>query len=195
VRVEYGTVLAAGHVLRKDVLEGGQLVVPAAAPCGHVPLRHGLSLGGARGAQLRDLHRQLAALQVWYQQVRRPLLEQTPHGAACLAGALKQLAAVRKERLKRSTKWWRRSPRRTGRPWANRCARSTRRCARAGRRRGAAGGGGRRGRVRKRRRSSPPGTRRRKTHYVARVQGLPAEAKAAGTAWLQKIVDGAGSPA
>ena len=31
--------------------------------------------------------------------------------------------------------------------------------------------------------------------YVARVQGLPAAAKAAGTAWLQKIVDGAGSPA
>ena len=31
--------------------------------------------------------------------------------------------------------------------------------------------------------------------YVARVQGLPAAAKAAGTAWLQKIVESAGSPA
>ena len=32
-------------------------------------------------------------------------------------------------------------------------------------------------------------------HYVARIQALPAAAKAAGTAWLQRIVEAASGPA
>ena len=43
----------------------------------------------------------IAALQAWYRAVRRPLMERTAWGAACFEGALRQLAAVRKERIKR----------------------------------------------------------------------------------------------
>ena len=35
----------------------------------------------------------------------------------------------------------------------------------------------------------------KESEYVARIQGLPAEAKTAGTAWLSKIVETAGAPA
>ncbi|MDR0994560.1 MAG: UDP-N-acetylglucosamine pyrophosphorylase, partial [Verrucomicrobiota bacterium] len=77
VRVEFGTVLAAGNVLRKDVLEPDQLVIPPA-------LAPGLSPFSAEYRSLaRLLHNALiyigniAALEAWYRVVRRPLMERT----------------------------------------------------------------------------------------------------------------------
>lgn len=101
VRVEFGTVLAAGHVLRKDVLEGGQLVVPSPIPAMMEPYST-VYRSVARVLKNAMIYiGNIAALEVWYAVVRRPLLEKTAWGRACYAGALKQLAAVRKERMKR----------------------------------------------------------------------------------------------
>ena len=86
---------------RKDVLEQGQLVVPGS-------LRPYVRLYATGYRSVARLLRNgglyignIAALQVWYDQVRRPLMTRTPHGAACFAGAVKQLAAVRQERMMR----------------------------------------------------------------------------------------------
>lgn len=101
VRIEYGTVQAAGQVARKDVLEQGQLVVPGS------PRPYARPYGIGHRSVARVLRNcalyigNIAALQVWYDHVRRPLMAKTPHGAACLAGALEQLAVVRQERLNR----------------------------------------------------------------------------------------------
>ena len=195
VRVEYGTVLAAGHVLRKDVEKPGQLVVPAAPHAGTVPyeagyrsvartLRNGVAYVG-----------NLAALETWYAQVRRPLLEKTPHGQACLAGALKQLAGARAERLKRLDEVVAKlaAENRAALDAALR-AEHERVCAAwpAARARLAAAGD-----VECAEKAAflAAWAAAKEDAYVARVQGLPAAAKAAGTAWLQKIVESAGSPA
>ena len=195
VRVEYGTVLAAGHVLRKDVLEPGQLVVPALPHAGTFPYETGYR-SVARVVRNGAIYiGNVAALQVWYQQVRRPLLEKTPHGAACFEGALKQLAAVRAERLKRLDEvvakiaaedraalgeGLRAEHEQLCAAWpavqARLAAAGDVACA-------------------EKAAFLAAWTAAQAESYVARVQGLPAAAKAAGAAWLQKIVDGAGSPA
>jgi UDP-N-acetylglucosamine/UDP-N-acetylgalactosamine diphosphorylase len=101
VRMEYGTVQAAGQVARKDVLEPGQLVVPGALHASARPYAIGYR-SVARLLRNGVLYiGNIAALQVWYDQVRRPLMTSTPHGTACFEGALQQLAAVRQERIKR----------------------------------------------------------------------------------------------
>ncbi len=195
VRVEYGTVLAAGHVLRKDVEKPGQLVVPPAPPAGAVPYESGYR-SVARVLRNGAIYvGNLAALQVWYEQVRRPLLERTPHGQACLAGALRQLAGARAERLKRLDEVVAKlaAENRAALDPALR-AEHERVCAAwpAARARLAAAGD-----VECAEKAAflAAWAAAKEDAYVARVQGLPAAAKAAGSAWLQKIVDGAGSPA
>lgn len=195
VRVEYGTVLAAGHVLRKDVEKPGQLVVPEAPAAGMKPygtgyrsvartLRNGTSYVG-----------NLAALQIWYEQVRRPLLERTPHGQACLAGALGQLAGARAERLKRLDEVVAKlAAENRAALGGDLRAEHERVCAAwpAARARLAAAGD-----VECAEKAAflAAWAAAKEDAYVARVQGLPAAAKAAGTAWLRKIVESAGSPA
>jgi len=101
VRLEYGTVLAAGSVLRKDVIEEGQLVVPTVPRAGVRPYRVGYASVDRLLQKGAAYIGNLAALEVWYEQVRHTHLLRTLHGQACLDGALFQLAAARKERLKR----------------------------------------------------------------------------------------------
>ena len=136
----------------------------------------------------------IVALQAWYDAVRRPLLARTPHGAACLAGALRQLAAVRAERLKRLDELvakiaaedrsalgeglraehealvagWPAARERLGTAGDVECAEKTAFLA--------------------------AWSAAKEESHVARVQGLSADARAAGTAWLNRIVAGAGSP-
>ena len=195
VRVEYGTVLAAGHVLRKDVEKPGQLVVPATPHAGTFPYEAGYR-SVARVLRNGAIYiGNLAALEVWYAQVRRPLLEKTPYGKACLAGALKQLAGGRAERLKRLDEVVAKlaAEDRAALDAALR-AEHERVCAAwpAARARLAAAGDMA---CAEKAAFLAAWTAAKEDAYVARVQGLPAAAKAAGTAWLQKIVDGAGSPA
>ena len=127
--------------------------------------------------------------------MRRPLLARTPHGKACCEGALKQLAAVRQERLKRLDDVLEHIAKEDrGRLAANLCREREKLC-----------GGWTVARARLVAADDvecPEKTAflaawhaAQEANYLARVQALPAKAKAAGTAWLQKIVDGAGAPA
>lgn len=195
VRIEYGTVQAAGLVSRKDVLEPGRLVVPEAPAPGVKPYGTGYRSVARVVRNCAIYLGNVAALQVWYEQVRRPLLEKTAHGKACLEGALKQLAAVRKERLKRLDDVMEKVAKEDRSALgADLCVEHEKLCGgwTAARARLAAAGD-----VECPEKAAflAAWNAAKEGNYLARVQGLPAEAKAAGTAWLQKIVDGAGSPA
>ena len=101
VCVEYGTVLAAGNVLRSNVDEPGQLIVPPPIPPKAAPFSRAYRSTTRVFRNCVRYLANLAALQAWYETVRRPILAATPHGQACYDGALRVLAAVRKERVKR----------------------------------------------------------------------------------------------
>ncbi|NCA82129.1 MAG: UDP-N-acetylglucosamine pyrophosphorylase [Opitutae bacterium] len=195
VRIEFGTVQAAGLVSRKDVLQPNQLVVPGMPHAGVFPYGTGYRSVARVVRNCAIYIGNVAALQVWYQQVRRPLLEKTPHGAAAGEGALKQLAAVRKERVKRLGDVMERIAKEDRSALgADLRAEHEKLCAGwpAARERLAAAGD-----VECAEKAAflAAWTAAKEESYLARVQGLSAEAKAAGTAWLQKIVDEAGSPA
>lgn len=184
VRVEYGTVVAAGYVLRKDVLEPGQLVVPVVPRAGRRPYA-----GGTR-ALARVLRNSsiyvanIVALQVWYDQVRRVILARTPHGAACLEGAQRQLAAVRQERMKRLDELVARTEARGGDEALAGWTAERKRLAAAGDVACA-----------EKETFLAAWNAAAEERHVARVLGLPAEVRAAGTAWLNRIVESAGVPA
>lgn len=102
VRTGFGTVVAAGSVLRADVDDDGMLVTVDAPP------------GKVRPAT-RHTYRQLArivernvgyiasldALAAWYRDIRQPFFLAQPLGAEVYEGAVKALASGRAERLKR----------------------------------------------------------------------------------------------
>lgn len=102
LRVGYGTVVAAGSVLREDVLEEGQLIVTS-PPRG---LKRGISRQGY--GDLRRVVRNnivylanLVALEDWYQGVRRPFFARQELGDLVYQGALEVLAAAKDERMGR----------------------------------------------------------------------------------------------
>lgn len=102
VRVEYGTVMGAGNILRKDVLSPSMLIAPECPPAG---------ISEYQSAAYHSVDRKLnncltyigniVALQVWYERVRRPFMTSNSFHQWCVEGALEQLAAIRKERIKR----------------------------------------------------------------------------------------------
>jgi len=191
VCIEYGTVLAAGSVLRKDVIEEGQLVVPTVPRAGVRPYRGGYASVDRLLQKGAAYIGNLAALEVWYAQVRHTHLSRTSHGQACLEGALSQLAAARKERMKRLDGLVEKlaAENRSEMSDSLRNAHETH-CA---------------GWSSARERLIAVGdvdctekatflaawSGRMEESHVARVQALPAEAKAAGSAWLQRIVESA----
>ena len=194
VRIEFGTVQAAGLVSRKDVLDPGRLVVPEApAPCVK-PYGTGYRSVARVVRNCAIYIGNIAALQAWYQQVRWPLLERTPHGKACLEGALRQLASVRKERLKRLDDVMEKIAKedRTA-MGVDLCVEHEKLCGgwTAAREHLAAAGD-----VECAEKTAflAVWNAAKEENYLARVQKLPEEAKAAGTAWLQKIVESAVAP-
>ncbi|AXE39073.1 UDP-N-acetylglucosamine pyrophosphorylase [Acidipropionibacterium virtanenii] len=102
VSTGFGTVVGAGSVLRDDVVEDGQLVLPPAPHEVHRPVTP---------ASYRRLTRILAhnvayvanlsALESWYRQIRRLFFSREEFGPQILAGALVNLEDVRAERIKR----------------------------------------------------------------------------------------------
>jgi len=101
VRVAYGTILAAGTMLRSDVLEPDHLVSPPPAPSGdraYTPgCRHVARKVAACLAYIGEIH----ALDTWYAFARAPLFASDRWGRACFDGAREQLATILKERVKR----------------------------------------------------------------------------------------------
>ena len=192
VRLEYGTVQAAGHVARQDVLEGGCLVIPKPPTPGVFPYSPGYRSVSRVMKNGVIYIGNVAALQVWYEQVRGSLMDQTPHGAACLEGALRQLAAVRKERIKRLDEVVAKiAVEDRGEMEATLVTAHEVLCAGWGAARERLVAAGDVACAERETFLAAWGVAKEDS-YVARVQGLPAEAKAAGTAWLQRIVDSAG---
>ncbi len=103
-RIAFGTVVAAGIVIRKDITQPNMLLL-AAAGNQRVTLRPYCS--ALYGAVDRILANNLAylgnllALRAWYRYARTPFLNRTPWGEACLAGAIQRLQDNVEERIKR----------------------------------------------------------------------------------------------
>jgi bifunctional UDP-N-acetylglucosamine pyrophosphorylase/glucosamine-1-phosphate N-acetyltransferase len=102
-RIAYGTIIAAGAICRQDILAENQLVVPS-PPAG----------SGAQNfiqAQYRSIHRivvnnliyigNLHALKAWYRFARKKYMTGNIYSEACWTGAISQIEAGIRERLKR----------------------------------------------------------------------------------------------
>lgn len=181
VRTGYGTVIGAGSILRNDVDEDGQLVLPEVVgglQRPNVPRRY------KRLAPLLEKNitylGNLAALEAWYRQVRSVFFAEQEFGPLVLEGALAMLASARAERAKRLGALVRSvapdTPERTELvecvdDLLAACTQDATAEAPAelvAALREAAGSG---------------------TGYVAAIQGLDEELRATGTAWLSGIVE------
>lgn len=179
IHVGYGTVVAAGSVLRDDVPEDGMLV----AAEGPGRLRRPATprvykrLSRVVGANFLYLA-SLCALEAWYAEIRRPFFDAQELGPLVYEGARAVLAGARRERADRLTAMVATvSPddpaRRELREHIAEALAVFAPPATAGgfaaAFRAAVGG-------------APTG-------YIAAVQGLPPEVAAAGTQWLHGLVD------
>lgn len=102
VRVGFGTVIAAGSILRRDIHEDGKLVA-ADLPPDFVRDRHPFKYGGLTRTVRNNVVflANLAALEEWYKKVRRPFFARQEMGELVYEGAMEVLALAKEERLKR----------------------------------------------------------------------------------------------
>ena len=102
LRVGYGTVVAAGSILRADVPEDGAFVIPAPAGERRRPVTpHAYRQLPRIVANNVVYLANLAALRRWYRHVRRPFFEAQELGPLVYDGALEMLALAVRERAKR----------------------------------------------------------------------------------------------
>ncbi|MCF8145232.1 MAG: UDP-N-acetylglucosamine pyrophosphorylase [Deltaproteobacteria bacterium] len=102
LRLNYGNVIAAGAILRKDVPECGKLIITKTHRAGLFPFVPDLYSGLPRILEnnIRYLAN-LAALEQWYIHVRQPFFHTQELGNLIYQGALDKLALAKKERIKR----------------------------------------------------------------------------------------------
>jgi len=102
VRVGFGTVIAAGSILRRDVPEDGKLVA-ADLPPDFVRDRHPFKYRGLTRIVRNNVVylANLVALEEWYKKVRRPFFARQEMGESVYEGALEVLAQAKEERIKR----------------------------------------------------------------------------------------------
>jgi len=102
VRVAFGTVVAAGSVLRHDVTEPNRLVVPPVPAPGHRAYPQE-AYGPVHRLIVNNLWYigSIRALARWYDTVRRPFMSADAYAAACITGALAVLDTILDERIKR----------------------------------------------------------------------------------------------
>lgn len=100
-RVEYGCVIAAGGVCRKDVLEKNSLCVPAVPPEQTVPYDQGVykNIDRIVGNSLAYIGN-IRALKAWYSAVRVQFIRDE-FDRACFEGVLANLDLILKERVQR----------------------------------------------------------------------------------------------
>ena len=114
IRVAFGTVVPSGIILLKDVLQGGLCVARTASAATAASAAKSASATviapycpGAYRAIQRIVANNLIyigninALRVWYRDVRATFLRADPFQDACLAGAYARLASVMQERVRR----------------------------------------------------------------------------------------------
>jgi UDP-N-acetylglucosamine/UDP-N-acetylgalactosamine diphosphorylase len=105
VRINYGTVIPAGVICRQDILQENSLYAPPPEATSSAAPR-AFRVGAYRAIQrvvannlnyVGNIH----ALKLWYELVRRSSMPSDPFSAACHSGALKQIDRVLKERIVR----------------------------------------------------------------------------------------------
>ncbi len=102
LRVEYGTVVAAGTILRRDALEPGKLVVGSPPKGGVIDFIPRVYSGARRVVEKNIIYlANLTALEAWYHQVRRPFLLERELGDALWSGAVERIKTAKEERVKR----------------------------------------------------------------------------------------------
>lgn len=102
LRVNYGTVVAAGSILREDVLEPNQLVFASQPENSRQPREAKTYKNLTRVLRNNLIYlANLVALEQWYLNVRRPFFATQEFGAFLYEGALEVLAAAKEERSKR----------------------------------------------------------------------------------------------
>lgn len=104
LRLGFGTVVAAGSVLRRDVSADGHLVIGASHPGGERE-RPPRTYPGLRRVVANNIVylANLVALEQWYRHVRRPFFVAQPLGDLVYEGALEVLALAKRERVQRFT--------------------------------------------------------------------------------------------
>ncbi len=190
-RIGFGCVTPAGTVFRGDAPGDGLLLRAPELPGGNRPYRVGAYRGAARIWRNNLAYiGNIRALKAWYKHVRVLFLTGVYH-RHCWEGALRQLDAVERERLKRLEEW-------TGKLKESAAMLRTDAPAEADIQASIA----RRWPQVKERLQKPHDDARARDaflpdiaaareglDYLAVMPALPASAKAAGTAWLQRIVD------
>lgn len=207
-RVGFGVVVAAGTILRKDAPEDGKMILGSSAPARTVPHHPGL-YGAVRGRTINNINyiANLIALRRWYRNVRSIFLAGDSLREELLKGAVEKIDLGLKERVKRLVAFAEKLPesarihaRERGGDDSSRCG--ERKTELYGARHRLEDlflrAGGEDGEssekeaflaaVSRRRRESGDG-------YLAVIQKLPPADSAAGTRWLQGVVDGIASAA
>ena len=104
VRLGYGTVVAAGAVVREDITEDRTLVIVGPHDPEKREFQPHTYRNLARVVRNNLLYlANLVALENWYREVREPFLGRQAMGALVYAGALAVLGSAKEERMKRLT--------------------------------------------------------------------------------------------
>jgi len=102
VRIAYGTVIPAGLICRDDILDENGLYAPPPAPSAPRAFRVGAYRAIGRIVTNNLIYiGNIQALKLWYRLVRQRMMTADPFSQACYDGALEQIDAVLDERIKR----------------------------------------------------------------------------------------------
>lgn len=158
-RIAYGSVIAAGGICRKDILEEGQLYIPPAPVEKMKPFEPGRYGNLARIVKNNLLYiGNIKALKTWYQNVR-VLFIRDEFDQACFDGALANLDLILHERFQRLERFFQ--------TLEKSCGTDTPACPKL----------------------LSEIEKADKGDYLATIQNLSEGARAGATAWLQSIVD------
>jgi UDP-N-acetylglucosamine/UDP-N-acetylgalactosamine diphosphorylase len=102
VMIEYGNVVAAGTIVRKDLLKQDSMLLGHQAIARSMPFKMGLYSNVNRIIKLNTIYiANLIALRRWYLDVRSIFMQDKDMGTALYNGALEKLDMALTERIKR----------------------------------------------------------------------------------------------
>jgi UDP-N-acetylglucosamine/UDP-N-acetylgalactosamine diphosphorylase len=102
VRIEYGTIVTAGTIVRKDALKPNRMIFSRATITKDMPFHKGLYTNTKRIIKLNTTYiANLIALRRWYLDVRKFFFEKEGMGQALLQSAVEKLDLAIEERVKR----------------------------------------------------------------------------------------------
>ncbi len=102
VRIGYGTVVAAGVIMRKDMLKENTILLGNTAPSRSMPFHQGLYLNTKRIISLNTIYiSSLIALRRWYLDVRSLFMTYDPMERAMLEGAVEKLDKAIAQRIEK----------------------------------------------------------------------------------------------